>query len=153
MNERKVVGSSYIVNFYQSIYQLTQSCCQYTNLLLELKTKYGEEPNPKKMQEEELSILANSVQTVRYHSKMFFIQYKSICPSINIPESEKLTSLYEKVKTDYILTEESITEFVIEVNKLLLDSVIKDLLMTSQNLLNQIYDTNISEERETGESS
>ena len=150
MNERKLVGSSYIVNFYQSIYQLTQSCCQYTNLLLELKSKYGEDPDPKKMVEEELNILAQSVQTVRYNSKMFYIQYKSIAPAIKMQEDKKLEELYEVIKTTYILEDKVLTSFVIAVNKLLLNNVIKDLLITSQNLLNQIYET--SQEGETGES-
>lgn len=145
MNERKIVGSSYIVNFYQSIYLLTSETCAYTNLLLELKTKYGEDINPKKMEESELNILGEKVQTVRYHAKMFYVQYKSICPSLNIEENKGLEELYEKVKKEYILTDETITDFIIEVNKLLLNNVIRDLLMTSQNLLDQIYGSPTSE--------
>lgn len=141
-NEKKVVGASYIVNFFETISNLNHYFCQYSNLLLEIKTKYSceDEIVLKNFDDEDKNMLINMVQTLRYYSKMFYIQYNSLFKALKLEEDKQIKTIYGAIAKSYIPVEDNVFKYVTIANSILLNDVVKDLLVSSQSLFSGIYD-------------
>jgi len=140
VKEEKIVAASYIVSFYQQVDLLTHTYSQYSNLLIELESKYGEQLIVK-MSVEENNLVTQAVQQVRYYCHRCYVQYRCIIENIDKgkKELEDVEKLYEAVKQDFIIVRSNIEKFVIKLNSVLIKSVMKNLLETSQEVLGNIY--------------
>lgn len=151
--ERKLAGANYIVNFFNEIQQLNHHYAQYCNLMLELKNTYGEKADKAKFQESDRQALKNMLQTLRYYSHKIMIQYQSIfkvLPNSDVEDIKKnkkdpLTDAYGKIKTDFVIGQKDIEKFVVSINSTLVEGIIKDLLVTSQDIYGQIYNAQAHE--------
>lgn len=137
INERRAAGASYILTFYQEIVNLTHHYAQYSNLLIEAKNKYG--ANVEELEDEAKGILVTEVQSVRYCAYKCFVMYKTLIPSLKLKENKELIGSYSKIKDVYLIKQEELEKFVIVLNSVLVEEVIKDLLDTSQALVEGIY--------------
>jgi len=140
MNEEqnRTAGASYIVNFFTDIQKLTECFATYTNLLIELENKYGES-NLKSLDEDGKNALNTTVQALRFYGIKSYTQFKAIQKTVKLESAEELDNKYKILTKDFIPNRESVSDFVIEINSVLLGQIIKDLLTTSNDLVNQIY--------------
>lgn len=138
INERQAAGASYLLTFYQEIINLTHHYAQYSNLLVEAKNKYGNK-EINEIEDDAKNIIVTEVQSVRYSTYKCYIMYKTIIPSLKLKENKDLLALYNKIKEDYLIKQEDLENFVIALNSVLITEVIKNLLDTSQALVEDIY--------------
>ena len=136
-NEKQIAGASYLLDFYQEVNNLTHHYAQYSNLLIEAKHKYGKEIDS--LDENAKGILVTEVQSVRYYAYRCYIMYETLRPSLKLKKNTKLKEAYDKVKDVYIMKQEELEKFVIALNSVLVQEVIKDLLDTSQALIATVY--------------
>ena len=152
IDEKKLAGASYIFAFYKDVQTLTEYYAQYTNFLLELKSRYNE-LDLAKLTEEEKTAVTQTVRAVRVSVNKIYIQYISILSvlktNIKADEKENIKSRCGKIKKNYIINEEDLEDFVIQINKFLLKGIIQSLLEDSQSIIESIYENGGSKE-ETG---
>lgn len=137
INERRAAAASYILTFYQEIVNLTHHYAQYSNLLVEAVNKYGSKVE--ELEDEAKGILVTEVQSVRYCAYKCYVMYKTLIPSLKLKENKELLGVYSKIKDSYIMKQEDLEKFVIVLNSVLVEEVIKDLLDTSQALVEGVY--------------
>lgn len=145
MKERETSGAHYIVTFYNNIQQLNHLSSQYDNLLLEFKSKYGDNPDPKKVSDEERAVLSSVLQNIRHYAKLAYIGYKSIYPTIKKTYSKIIEDAYIHIKEQYVIKKDVLDIYVIELNKILVEDIIRDLLLSSQDIYSQIYNNATSQ--------
>jgi len=144
VDEQKLAGANYIISFFNNIQLINHNFCYYNNILLELKEKYGDS-NLSKVSEEERMLIMQTSQTLRYYAVNCYIQCKSIFESIKTKENpyteeiNKLTELINKVRNDYIIKVDMAENLIVFLNSMLVKEVVKNLLVTSQDIMNQIY--------------
>ena len=141
MNEEqnRIAGASYIVNFLTDVQKLTECFATYTNLLIEFESKFGN-TDLKTFGDDERNALNTTVQALRFYAIKSYTQFKSIQKTVKLDvSSEELDVKYKVLTKDFIPSRDNVSEFVIEINALLLGNIIKDLLTTSNDLVNQIY--------------
>ena len=148
MNEEKVAGSNYIINFFNNIQYLNHSYANYINALLELEIKYGDNPKKEGMDVNDLNNVIKIGQELRYHCHKIYIEYNSIFAVLKQQIDEEINSTYKDfIKKDLLVGRDKAELFIIKINQVLINHVIKDLLTSSQDVFNSIYG---SEKRETG---
>lgn len=150
MKERKVAGSHYIVNFYNEIQQLNQHYSLYRNLMIEVRAKHGEDPKPESLGDEEKATVTSYAQAVRHFAHKIIIQYKSIIKATKLKEDKAVNETYQKILKDFIIKVEDLEKFVVSINMALVNEVIQDLLISSQDLVQDIYQ---NEPKNTADSS
>lgn len=135
-NERKAAGANYIISFYNDIQLLNYTFAQYYNLIIELETKEKE-----KLEDSTSNIIMQTAQNVRHYCHLVFIKYQSIIKATKLDEDNDVKESYDKIKTkdNFIIPRDVLENFVIAVNASLVNDVIKDLLVTSQDVYNDIY--------------
>lgn len=138
-DERRQAGASYIINFFNDIQTLNHHYSTYLNFLLELKHKHGTSFESKSIQEDEKLALTNTVQTVRHFCHKIYILYKSMISVKEIKGDKNLDSYYLKIKENFIIHSGDLEKFVISLNTLLVNDIIKDLLVSSQDIIGNIY--------------
>jgi len=144
MSDEKLAGANYIITFYQEVQALTQTFAQYLNLVTELKLKYGKETddNDEKLPDEEKQTYERAIQLLRYSAIKTNVYYKAIIAATNITEDKEATKAYKELfeqEKEIALQKEKLETYVIQMNKVLLSNVIKDLLKSSQDLASAIY--------------
>lgn len=140
IDERKTAAASYILNFYQEIAALTQNYATYHNILIEIRNKYPD-MDLGKLEADEKQALMVTAQTVRFHIHECYIMYQTLLPALKIPLDDKIVEYYELIKKDYIIKIGILEKFVIIINSVLINDIIKELIDTSQFLMSDIYDT------------
>jgi len=142
LNEKKQAASSYIITFYNNVIQLTSDFAIYSNLLLEIESRYAE-VDLQKMEEQDKQTLLNTVQNIRYNAQMNYIQYQVMSEEVeNIQkpeEKEAIKKQFSKIKDNLIVKRDDLQEYVISLNKFLVKKVMAELLQNSQEYLNDIY--------------
>lgn len=150
-NEQRTAAASYVLTFYQDVQQLTHYHTQYSNILVELERMFGQNADGAKITDEQKIAVVNSVQQVRYHARKVYIEYTSIFTAVqNAKKQEKtkkkakapenpLTKPYEKIKDQFIMKQEEIEVYVQAVNNVLVTEIMQDLLKSSQDVIDAIY--------------
>lgn len=92
-----------------------------------------------KMTDHERQVLNQVAQQVRHNAHKTYIQYKTISLNLKIEDSKDINDAYEKIKTQFIIDKDVLEKFVISLNQILVSEIIQNLLETSQDLLNNIY--------------
>lgn len=145
MDERKLAGANYIINFFNEIQQLNHHYSLYLNYLLQLNTKYGSSPDNQNILDNEKEYLSNLTQGVRHYVHKVFIQYEALYSSIDkLQLDTKIKEMYQKIANTYIINSNELREFVLLINKTLINDVIKDLLVSSQEILSSVFSNNES---------
>lgn len=140
IKDKQTAGANYLINFFNNIQFLNHSYSNYVNSLLELETKYGENPKKEDIDSNDLTGLIKVGQELRYHCHKVYIEYQSIFQTLKQTLNEQIINIYKSfIKKDLLVSREEIEKFVIEVNKVLVHDIIKDLLTTSQDIFNSIY--------------
>ncbi len=138
IDEKKIAGASYIFAFYKEVQILTDYYAQYINFLLEVKEKTKGE-NLEKLDEAVKTTIMQGVQQARISAHKTYIQYISIVDVLKRGKQDKIGEIYKRIKTDYIIKEEDLRDYVVALNKVLLNEVIQSLLEDSQTIINQVY--------------
>lgn len=139
INEEKTTSASYIVSFYENVGALTHFYSLYQNLIIELENKYQQVEDLKGLQEEESKILQQVLQEIRYFSHKSIIQYRCISEGINKETNKELLDQYDIIKTTYIIKRNQLDDFVLSLNKVLVNKVMKNLLQNSQDIIESVY--------------
>lgn len=137
VDEVKTAASSYILNFYQEVSQLTDYYSYYLNLLIELESKQGKDLT--KMEEQDKEAMRNAVQTCRLLSHKCYIHYLSITEGVkDLKRDTKIIEMYKKINDKFIVPRETLEEFVILLNSVLVKSIMRSLLESSQAIVDTV---------------
>lgn len=143
MKEDKTTAASYLLNFYKTIQELNNSFVNYNNIIIEIKSQCGEEYEQLKgLTPQQKELYQTQLQELRYYIQQTYIQYLSISMALNIKDekSEELENLKKEVVETYIIKIEPIEKFVILINSFLMKGVVKDLLTTSSEMIEGLYE-------------
>jgi predicted nucleic acid-binding Zn-ribbon protein len=138
LNEEKTAAASYVLTFYTEVQQLTNTYANYENLLLQLQEKYGKDLS--KTDEIEKEQIKTACQMLRYYVNLTYIKYASIAAKTKEKSDIDIKKLYEQLKSNYIVDLQEIHKYVIKLNGVLMNTVIKTLLESSADIVNKIYD-------------
>lgn len=138
INEDKRAAASYILTFYQEVANLTHHYAQYKILLVELAMK-DTESGMEALDEREKGILIQALQSFRYFAHKATVQYRCIMESLGKPIDEKVLALYNGLDQMFIIKKQMADDYVAAMNTVLLQSVIKNLMETSQDIVDTVY--------------
>lgn len=148
--EEKTSAASYILQFYSDVGQLTHYFSQYINIIIELERMTGSSPEETNVQEAHKQTLIQTVQNLRYYAHNVYIRYSSIFKALEEAKKEgknkknkttnPLKQPYENLEKQFIIQRKEAEKFVLAANEVLIDAVMKDLLKTSQDLIDSIYE-------------
>ena len=133
IDESKIVAANYIISFYSQVATLTHHYSNYENIMLELDQAGKDYPPETK------DTVKTSIQNLRYYIIQTHISYNSIMKGINKTSDEKLKTIYEKIKSEFIINRGDVEKYTICLNDLLVSTVMKNLLQTSKDLFSKIY--------------
>lgn len=143
-NEQRSTAASFIVNFFNIVAQLKSQYAIYVNLIIGLENKY---PNPElmaKMADDEKAEFITQTQNLRYFIIMAYTDYKSLLPYATKDgyiEDTDITETIGDLRTKLNIDRDKVGRFVTGVNKFMLSNVIKKLLESSQDIINDLYST------------
>ena len=131
--EEQVTAYSYIINFYNQIIYLNNQYAVYYNLVLELEYKYG----GKTPSEEDKSVLDKAAQDTRYSVIQSYIIYSSIKDHLKEKIDIDVDAVYKELTNvkKFIIVREDLFNYVIAMNKILSDNVMRELLRSSQDVV------------------
>lgn len=133
-----VTGLSYLQTFANNIYALTQLTAQYRNNLLKIEKEHGK--NITEIKEEKIKEIENVILNLRHTIYLVFVQYKAIVINIDtMKENKEIETIYKKLDGQYYLDRTDLNEFVININSELMKETIKNLLESSQDIIDKIY--------------
>lgn len=136
-NEERIVGSHYIFNFYNDMVSLRNYYAQLAVYKKELKFKYGEEPEPKSMSEDEKKILSSLLQTVRLLTIELKVQIEALLKILKLGTLDPGTlQAYNNIVDNPIILNADIELFLKNAMDLLGNKVIQNLLRTADQVLN-----------------
>jgi len=140
ISDEKTAASSYILTFYQEVQQLTNLFGNYKNVIDKFKYKYGSDVL-EKLNDADKTFLDQQVQQVKIYSSVIYIKYKTIIETIkDIKKDDKLVDSYEKVSAKYIIKIDDLELYVFRLNVILAQKIMKGLLETSQDLVNEVFE-------------
>jgi hypothetical protein len=142
MDEKKIAGASYLLNFFKDVQQLTHHNIQYLNVLLELESRYGKNSDASKFDDQHKQILIQWTQNLRYYAYKCYISYKSIKDNLKLDEKlvQKVEEMYKDIKTQFDLNRDKLEEYVIFFNEIIVkEADLKRLLESSEEYINSIF--------------
>jgi hypothetical protein len=141
IDEQRVAGSNYILNFYQHVIVITENYADYNNAMLELELKYGDKIGV--MEEAEKLAIRNIVQTLRFNLEKTLIQYETILAtkSLEIDDkvSKEIKATYAKTRRELFPKVDDVKELVTSLNIFLGNDIIRNLLKSSNAMAENIY--------------
>lgn len=150
MSEERTAAASYVLTFYQEVQALTQGYAQYLNILAELEARHGVEDLAKRVEENEKQLLVQTVQNIRAYANKVHISYN--CIRDNLPELKeererqeseenhrRIEAAKTKINAAFIIRTQDIEEYVIGLNKFLVSHIMRNLLVSSSDIVNSIY--------------
>ena len=140
-NESKAASAQYILGFYQQVDSLTTWQCQYMGLLIELEKQYGTS-DISKLEDAHKNALMQFVQSLRHQVNKSYIQFSSMALILKDLDPElktKIDASYRVLATQFILDRVASQEYTILMNSVIVQNVVRELLVTSQDILNQMY--------------
>lgn len=133
----QTAASQYIVEFYQKIQKLNEFYAVYKSISIELGSF-------QELNDEQKQSIINMIHNVRNVTEQTYIMCISIFSSIEkddktIKSFEKdLDAHISKMNNAFIIDYQDLQKYVIEVNKFLLKSVIKQLLENSTEITSKL---------------
>lgn len=141
MEESKITGANYILNFYNHIEQLTAAYATFINKLIPIKSKIKLEDLPDKIEgldDKDRDELLKSLETLRFYITSVYIKSQSLKDKVKSFNDPKIKEFYEKARDKAIIEADIIEEFVIIINKCLLDDIIQHLLVQSRDIYEKL---------------
>ncbi len=142
--EKKIAASSYLLQFAKDIQNLTAAQSSYGNAIIEIyylnggKTEGIEALQPAQKQQ-----FIEITQNLRHFINQVYIKYRSIMKTANQEADieEQIEELHTELtkKESFIPEVQKTLDYCIVMNEVLLKDVIKDLLQTSQELMDSLY--------------
>lgn len=140
VSEERTAGASYVLTFYQDVAQLTHYYSQYLNLLIELEVKDDKKSAEQApISEQDRAVLVQAIQNVRYYANKCFIEYACIARSLGQTIQPKIEEDYKSVTQQFIIHRVPLESYVIQMNTWLVGDIIKNLMETSQKIIDTIY--------------
>jgi hypothetical protein len=137
VNDKQTAGSNYIITFYKEIEELTHNFAVYTNVMLEIKQKYGDDLS--KVEEDVKTVILKTVQAVRIGLQKSYVQYVSIKSVLKLDSNNIVEDLYNTIKKQFVIKIDDLELYVIAINTVLVNDIIQSLLNTSNDLLQSMY--------------
>lgn len=137
--EEEQTAASYIVNFYNEVENVTHHYAIYNNMLLELSNKYPQQETLDKASQEEKQVILDTVQNLRYFIQKTYIKYNAIALKLGKQMDKELEDSYKKIMNTFMITTKESERYIHRINYLLMESVMTQLLETSQNLIQALY--------------
>lgn len=142
MDEKKVTGASYLINFFKDVQLLTHHNAQYLNILLELENRYPEDIS--KMDDQHKTIYIQWVQNLRYYAYKCWIGFRSLQNELKINDESKnqAEKIYKHIKSDFSLNREELEDYVVFFNEIIVQQAdLKKLLESSESYVNSIFES------------
>jgi hypothetical protein len=147
-NEKERAGSSYIIEFYTTVQLMTHEHANYVNTLVFLKNKYGKLfNNDIEIEQNDDLFLKERVQILRHSYIKGYLMLNSLKNILNIKENDltELKKLYDNIRNDFIIKDQDSENFIIKMNNYLLSDILNNLIKSSQDFLNKMYDKETEE--------
>lgn len=139
ISEERTTAASYILTFYQDVIYLTHNYSLYLNELTKLGMKYNTSDVLSKMEEVEKQIIIQLAQNVRYYIHKCYIQYNAVLKAAKFKEDRSIEEIYKKLRDVLIINRHDLEKYVIAINQVLVNNVMKSLLESSQDIVENIY--------------
>ena len=128
-------------SFFAEIKGLTEQYATYKNIIFEmeylLKTE-GAKVSPELLENGRVGI-----GNIRFYSHKVYVHFSTLVVVLDLKEEDtkEIKAAYEKINdlNTTLPAIKDIEDFVIKINQLLVKDVIKNLLQTSQDILNSLY--------------
>lgn len=137
VSEERTAGASYVLSFFTNVMQINHFYANYENLMLELDEKH--KGHAATTSPEEKSIVMQYCNNLRYYATQCNIAYKAIVLGVGQKEDQKIVDAFEKVKSSYMVKREEIGEYVTLINSFVMKSIIREILKSSQDIVNELY--------------
>lgn len=144
LNEQRSTAASFIINFFNMVAQLKSNYAMYLNLIIGLESKYSSVQLMDKLGDAERGEFITQTQNLRYFIIMTYTDYKSLLPYATkegYVEDLDIVETIEDLKTKLSIDRDQVGRYVTGINKFLLSNVIKKLLESSQDIINDLYST------------
>jgi hypothetical protein len=144
LNEQRSTAASFIINFFNVVSQLKSNYAMYVNIVIGLENKYSNSELMGKMADDEKGEFITQTQNLRYFIIMSYTDYKSLLPYATKEgyiEDKDITETIGDLKSKLTIDRELVGRYVTGINKFLLSNVIKKLLESSQDIINDLYST------------
>lgn len=138
INEEKTAAASYILTFYQEVANLTHHYAQYKNLLVEVQMKVDGTEMPG-LEEKEKTVFIQTLQSFRYYAHKAQIQYQCIIESMGLSIDPMIIETYNKLEKEFVIERKEAEKYTVLMNTVLLKSIIKNLMETSQSIVDTVY--------------
>ena len=138
-NEETITASSYILNFYNEVGILTSMYANYQNALLEMSEKKKAGGN---LEEQDKQVFKDLNVQIRYYVNMSYIKYSSIILKTGGQIDKAITDLRVKICCSIGVGNKDVEKYVIAMNGVLMQTVIKSLLQNSSDIINKLYSEN-----------
>ena len=141
-DEKKTMGVSYLYDFYIFVNDLTTLYAQYVNFILQLEKKHGgDNESIDNLEEADRNLLLSLVQQIRYACINSYVKYVPLTKVLK--ELKEANPLIEKqyliIEKTLIFKREDIREYVILLNGVIVEDIIKKLLQDNEALINELY--------------
>jgi hypothetical protein len=137
-DDKKITGASYIIQFYQQVMSLNQYYSLYLNQFLYMDNKYGNDW-VSSAEEMDKNAMLNNMQNLRYVAHNCFIQFQAILLDLGKSPDPKLTEVYYNIRNNFNINRAEMELFVIGVNSFLVKDTIRNLVTTSQDLIDSVF--------------
>ena len=149
VTEEEIASSSYILSFYNDIENLTNSYASYLNVLVRIQDRYGLknktfdqkeiDKQAKKIEPEDEKALLETAEGIRAWIARCYVKLTTL--QEKIPEmkkgNEEIKKLYEAAISTSVIEKEVAEGFVLKINKVFVDGVLRDLLVKSKDIYKQ----------------
>lgn len=140
ISEEKTAAASYILSFYQEVGNLTTAYAQYQNLMIQFDEQYAGQLEVKPTDEEQ-NLLKQTMQNIRFYVNKSYIQYRSIASNRGIKLSKDIQKNHQKINKGFIIERKALKEYTNSMNAFLVKNIMKKLLESSQEVVENIFKT------------
>lgn len=139
LDEKKAIGSSYIIQFARNVMSMNNSYSDYFNFMVYLESKYGNVEN-QSMEDLEKNQFIEVIQKIRFECTNCYIQFMTLA-KITGQEDKEILNNYNLIKTQLILNRDDLLKYIVALNAYLVKDIVKKLLESSQDYIQEVYGT------------
>lgn len=140
LQDEKAAAANYILTFFVESGTLTDNYAIYINNLVELKAKYGDEPETlKKMSEEEAESMKTTIRNIRYYIIKVTLMYRTISKNLKIEIDADFLLLAKKLRDSTTYDRDELESYILFLNDFLASSIIRELQESSSQVVSNIY--------------
>lgn len=136
--ETEAIAANYIISFYREVQILNHNYSVYLNQLLEINERHGDKGLENAEEAEKINLMSFA-QNIRQNVHKTFIQYTVISGAAQLKKDKDIEKLYNVIKDTFIMPRDTLKDYVIKINTLLVNDLIKHILETSRDIIDKIY--------------